>query len=212
MTNFSPSNYVGRLYVTQKNHLIIANEKYYWTNKKRISKQSTAQRYAQYGHDPKSPVLISSDNHSESSSCTCLVFFDLFRSPSRMTTIHAQIASRHKAACVAEQKDRSTSVLLWTRQTAQHVLFRPLLSTLGELLEEILYHLCHDVAGRNGVDTDVVLAPFGRQVASKLNDSSFAGIVSWTNQALRVGEKNCQLSSRQRQFDWWAGRTRGKRG
>lgn len=85
--------------------------------------------------------------------------------PSGMSTIHAQVTASHKAAGIAEQEDRGTAVLLRTRQTAEHVLFRPLVAALWELNEQVLHHGGDNVARGDGVDTDVVLAPLGGEVA-----------------------------------------------
>lgn len=103
-----------------------------------------------------------------------------------MATVHAQVATSHEAAGVAEQEHGGTAVLLRARQAAQHVLLGPLVAALGELDEELLDHSSHDVAGGDGVDTDVVLAPLGGEVAAQLDDSGLAGIVGGTNQTLRA--------------------------
>lgn len=101
-----------------------------------------------------------------------------------MTTVHPQITSSHKATGITDQKHSSTAVLFGARQTAQHVLLRPLFATLGELHKEVLDHLGDDVAGADGVDTDVVLAPFGGEVAAELDDGCFGGVVGWADEAL----------------------------
>lgn len=104
--------------------------------------------------------------------------------PSSVTTINAQVATSHKAASITEQEDSSTTVLLGTRQTAQHVLLGPLVASLGEVDEELLHHGGDDVARGDGVDTDVVLAPFGGEVAAELNDGCLAGVVGGADQSL----------------------------
>lgn len=83
-----------------------------------------------------------------------------------MSTIHAQVAPSHEAARIAEQEDRSATVLLRTRQTAEHVLLRPLVAALWELDEQVLHHGGDDVARGDSVDADVVLAPLGGEVAA----------------------------------------------
>lgn len=102
-----------------------------------------------------------------------------------MATVHAQITTSHETACIAEQEHRRTAVLLGTGQTAQHVLLGPLVAALGELDEQLLDHLRDDVARGNGVDADVVLAPFGSQVAAQLDDSGFTGVVGGADETLR---------------------------
>lgn len=101
-----------------------------------------------------------------------------------MSPIHSQIAPRHEAACVTEQEHRRTTVLVWRRQSAEHVLLGPLVATVGELLEQFLDHGGDDVARGDGVDADVEWAPFGGQVAGELNNGGFAGVVGGADQAL----------------------------
>lgn len=104
--------------------------------------------------------------------------------PRSMATVNAQVTTSHEAASIAEQEDCSTTVLLRAGQTAQHVLLGPLVAALGELDEQLLDHLSDDVARGNGVDADVVLAPFSSQVAAQLDDGRFAGVVGGADQTL----------------------------
>jgi hypothetical protein len=101
-----------------------------------------------------------------------------------MPAVHAQIAAGHKAAGVADQENRSTTVLGRARQATQHVLLGPLGATLGKLDKQVLDHLGDNIARRNGVDADVVLAPFGGQVAAQLEDAGFGSVVGSADEAL----------------------------
>lgn len=104
--------------------------------------------------------------------------------PGSMATIHPQIASSHKAAGVTDQKHSRATVLLRARQTAQHVLLGPFLAALGVLHKQVLDHLGDDIPGADGVDANVVLAPFGGEVAAELDDGCFGGIIGWADEAL----------------------------
>lgn len=55
--------------------------------------------------------------------------------PSRMPTVHPQIASGHEAARIAYQEHRRASVLLRFTELAQHVLRRPVSLPLRVFLE-----------------------------------------------------------------------------
>lgn len=77
-----------------------------------------------------------------------------------MSAIDSEIGARHETAGIAEEEDGSAAVLVGSAETAEHVLLGPLLSSLGVLDEEVFEHLGEDVAGREGVDTDAVDAPF----------------------------------------------------
>lgn len=101
-----------------------------------------------------------------------------------MASVNAQVTASHKAARIAEQEDSRTAVLLRAGQTAQHVLLGPLVAALGEVHEELFDHRGDDVAGGDGVDADVVLAPLGGEVAAELDDGGFAGVVGGTDEAL----------------------------
>lgn len=101
-----------------------------------------------------------------------------------MTTVHAQVTAGHEAAGIAEQEHGSAAVFLRTGQAAQHILLGPLVATLGELDKKLLNHGGHDIAGGDGVDTDVVLAPLGSEVAAQLEDSGLAGIIRGADKTL----------------------------
>ena len=101
-----------------------------------------------------------------------------------MSTINLQITSSHEAARIADAEDSRTSVLLGHTQLAQHVLRRPVTPALGVLLEQSLHHGSRDVAGRNGVYANSIAAPFGSEVAAKLEDGGFGGVVGWADEAL----------------------------
>lgn len=104
--------------------------------------------------------------------------------PSSMATVHPQIASRHEATGVADQKDSSATIFFGARQTTQHVLLGPFFAAFGKLHEQVLDHLGDDVSGADGVDADVVLAPFGGEVATELDDGCLGGVVGWADEAL----------------------------
>lgn len=101
-----------------------------------------------------------------------------------MPAVHSQVAPRHKGAGIADQKHSGTTVLLGRAEPAEHVLCGPLLATLGKLDEELLDHGGDDVAWRDGVDADAELAPFGGEIAGKLEDTGFGGVVCGTDEAL----------------------------
>ena len=101
-----------------------------------------------------------------------------------MATVHAQVATSHEAASITEQEDGCPAVLLRAGETAKHVFLWPLITAVGEVNEQLLYHRSDNVARRDGVDTNVVLPPLGGEIASELDDSSFAGIVGWANKTL----------------------------
>ena len=97
--------------------------------------------------------------------------------PGSVATVNAQISTSHEAAGITDQKHTSATELVRQRQATEHVFLGPLLLAVGEVVEQVLQHLGHDVAGREGVDADAVSAPFGGEVASELDDGSFGGIV-----------------------------------
>lgn len=63
-----------------------------------------------------------------------------------MSTIYPEVCARHKAAGITEQEDGGTSVVFGPAKRIEHVVLRPLDFALGELVEELLHHLRHDVA------------------------------------------------------------------
>lgn len=101
-----------------------------------------------------------------------------------MATVHAQVATSHEAAGVAEQEDGCTTVLLWPGETTKHVLLRPLIAAIREVDEELLNHGSNDVSGRDGVDTNVVLAPLSGEVTAQLDDGGLTGVVGGANETL----------------------------
>ena len=86
--------------------------------------------------------------------------------PGCVTSVNAEITAGHEGAGVADEKDRSATVLLRGRQSTKHVLLGPLVAALGELHEQVLDHGGHDVAGGDGVDADSVLTPFHSEIAA----------------------------------------------
>lgn len=109
------------------------------------------------------------------------------RLPRRVATVHAQVASRHETTSVTEEEDSGTPVLLRGGQASEHVVLGPLLAALRVLDKELLNHGSDNIAGRDSVDPDIVLAPLGGEVAGKLDNGSFAGVVSRTDEALERG-------------------------
>ena len=107
------------------------------------------------------------------------------RLPSRVAPINLQIRACHKTTRIANQKYRRAAVLVWPAQFAQHILRRPVAPPLGVLLEEVLHHGGHDVAGRDGVDADAVGSPFRGEVAGELDDGGFGGVVGGADEALQ---------------------------
>lgn len=108
----------------------------------------------------------------------------LQRLPRAMAPIDPQITGRHETTRVANQKHRRATILIRHAQFAQHVLRRPLSPPLRVLLEQLLYHGGHDVTRGDGVDTNAVLAPFGREVAGELEHAGFACVVGAAYEAL----------------------------
>lgn len=104
-----------------------------------------------------------------------------------MSAINPQIRTRHKSTRITNQEHRRTPILLRRRQPAQHILRRPRLAPIRELLEQLLDHGSDDVARRDGVDADCVRAPFGGEIAAELNYGGFGGIVGWADEALGYG-------------------------
>lgn len=101
-----------------------------------------------------------------------------------MTTINTQVTTSHEAGSITEQEDGGTAVLFRTGETTEHVLLGPLVATVGEVDEELLDHGGDNVAGGDGVDADVVLAPLGGEVATELDDSGLACVVGGTDETL----------------------------
>jgi hypothetical protein len=130
-----------------------------------------------------------------------------------MATIHSQIAASHKAARVAHQEYRRTSVLLGATQSTEHILLGPIRPALREFLEQVLHHRRHDVARRNSINADFILTPFRGKIASELKNASLTGVVGGTNETLLDArifmsagrtktEKKQQASSRPTGQNW----------
>lgn len=101
-----------------------------------------------------------------------------------MATIHAKVTSSHEAAGIAEKEDSGATVLFRSGETGKHVLFGPLVAAFGELDKQLLNHGGDDVARGDGVDADVIGAPFGSEVAGELDDSSLASVICGANKTL----------------------------
>ena len=94
-----------------------------------------------------------------------------------MATVNPQIRSGHEAASLAKEENSSAPVFLRVAETAKHVGVGPVGPAFGERLEQAGGHGGDDVAGGDSVDADAVLAPFGSEVAGKLQDSRFGSVV-----------------------------------
>jgi hypothetical protein len=101
-----------------------------------------------------------------------------------VATIHAEVATSHEAASIAKQEDCGATVLFWAGETAKHVLFGPLLTTLRELNKQVLNHGSDNVAWGDSVDANVIGTPFGSEVASKLDNCGLASVVCGANKTL----------------------------
>jgi hypothetical protein len=101
-----------------------------------------------------------------------------------MASVYAQVGPGHEAACITDQEDGSTPILLRLTQSSQHVLFRPLGLPLRKPFEEHGHHRRHNIAWRNGVHADPILAPFGGKISPELEDGGFGGVVSGADEAL----------------------------
>lgn len=94
-----------------------------------------------------------------------------------MSTINPQIRARHETARITEQEDRRAAVLFRITQPLEHVGIRPSGPALRESFKEAGRHGGHDVARRKRVDADAMLTPFRGEVAAKLEDGGFGGVV-----------------------------------
>jgi hypothetical protein len=101
-----------------------------------------------------------------------------YPSPRAVATINPQISPSHEAAGIAEQKHGRPAVLLWVTEALEHVCVGPCSAPLRNSLKQPRRHGRHDVARRDGVDADAVLAPFGRKVARQLDNGGFGGVIS----------------------------------
>jgi hypothetical protein len=76
----------------------------------------------------------------------CSQFLDMWilfsaKLPSGVAAIYPEIRTRHEPAGIAEEEHGRTPVVLGLAQLVEHVVRRPLLFTLWELLEKLLNHL-----------------------------------------------------------------------
>lgn len=106
-------------------------------------------------------------------SCTCL--------PSSVTSVNADIRTSHEAAGIAHEEDGRATELGRVADAAKHVLAGPLGLALGVYVKQVLQHFGLDVAGRQGVDADAVLAPFSSQAAGELQNGRLGGVVDTGN-------------------------------
>lgn len=83
-----------------------------------------------------------------------------------MSTIHSQIAASHEATRITNQESRRTPIFLRPAQPPQHILRRPIRPPFREFFKQAFYHRRDDIAGRDRVNADPVLAPFRGEVAS----------------------------------------------
>ena len=107
-------------------------------------------------------------------------------SPRTMAAVYAQVGPGHEAARITDQEDGSTPVFLRLAQSSQHILLRPLGLPLRELVEELGDHSRDNIAWRNGVHADAVLAPFGGEISPELEDGGFGGVVGGADEALNI--------------------------
>lgn len=101
-----------------------------------------------------------------------------------MSTVDAEIGGGNEAAGIAEKENSSTTVIFRERKTTEHVLLRPLLTTLRVLDEQLLDHSSHDITGGDGVDADAIHAPLGGKVAAKLENTCLASVVGSADETL----------------------------
>ena len=101
-----------------------------------------------------------------------------------MPPVHSHVCTRHEAACVADEKHGRATEFSRFAQSPEHLVFRPFCTSLRVLYEELLHHVSDDVAGRDRVDPDVVLAPFGGKVACELQYPGLGRVVGSTKQSL----------------------------
>lgn len=69
-------------------------------------------------------------------------------------------------------------------QLTQHVLRRPISSSVRKLLEECFDHGGNNIAGRQSVYSYPMRAPLGSEVPCELEDAGFRGVVGRTDEAL----------------------------
>ena len=81
-------------------------------------------------------------------------------SPASMATINAQVRTGHERTCWAQEEDGGASEIFRSTELSEHVLSGPIDSPFGESLEEFFDHRGDNVAGRYGINSDAVFAPF----------------------------------------------------
>jgi hypothetical protein len=106
-----------------------------------------------------------------------------------MAPIHLQVRARHEATRITYQEYRRAPILSRLAQPSQHILRRPIRLAIRILDEQLLHHSRDDIPWRNCVDANIVLAPFGSEIAAKLDDAGFGCIVRGADEAL---ERTCQ--------------------
>ncbi len=104
--------------------------------------------------------------------------------PSSMPSIYLQIRTSHEATGLAHHEHRCTAILMRLTELSKHVLAWPLFPSLRELLEQSFYHGCLNIAWRDGIDSDAILAPLCCEIASELKHTRFGGVVRWADEAL----------------------------
>ena len=80
------------------------------------------------------------------------------RLPRGMAPVNHQIAARHEATSIAQQKQPGALELTRCREPAHHILPTPHPLQLGVLLHVPVYHRGHDVARADAVDADAARA------------------------------------------------------
>lgn len=108
-----------------------------------------------------------------------------------MATIDAEVSTSHEGRGIRDEEDGSATELGGIRDATEHVLASPLGLTLRVDIEEVLKHLGLNVTGREGVDTDTVLAPFRGEGATKLKDGRLGGIVDTEDGLAKKSMSQC---------------------
>lgn len=113
-----------------------------------------------------------------------ILYPSIISSPSSMATINLHIARRHEAGSITDQEHRCSSILMRQTQLPKHVMRWPVSLPIRVLFEQRLHHCRHNIAWRDGVDSNAVLAPFCCETASELQDTGFGGVVGGTCETL----------------------------
>jgi hypothetical protein len=101
-----------------------------------------------------------------------------------VTAVDADVTTSHEAAGLTEKEDSSSPVLVRLGEAAEHILLGPVVTTFGELDEQLLNHGSDNVTRGDGVDSNAILTPLSREVAGELEHSGFTGVVRGTEEAL----------------------------